>query len=58
MISGIVRSSTFKGVHYELEVEENSRMWLLQNTKTAPIGSRLGMIINPEDIHIMHKSEV
>src|SRR3712207_1046004 len=58
MISGIVRSSTFRGVHYELEVEVNGFMWLLQNTKTAEIGSSLGMIINPEDIHIMHKSEV
>ncbi|WAW14490.1 spermidine/putrescine ABC transporter ATP-binding protein [Peptostreptococcus equinus] len=57
MITGVVKSSTFKGVHYELEVEENGRMWLLQNTKSAPIGSRLGMIINPEDIHIMHKGD-
>lgn len=57
MLDGKVISSTFRGVHYELEVEENGRIWLLQNTKTAPIGSILGMIINPEDIHIMHKSE-
>lgn len=58
MLKGIVKSSIFKGVHYELEVEENGRVWLLQNTKTAPIGSLLGMSFNPEDIHIMHKSEV
>lgn len=57
MLRGIVRSSTFKGVHYELEVEENGRMWLLHNTKTAPIGSELGMSFTPEDIHIMHKKE-
>jgi len=57
MLRGIVRSSVFKGVHYELEVEESGRLWLLQNTKTAPIGSELGMIINPEDIHIMHKGD-
>ncbi|MBC2575933.1 spermidine/putrescine ABC transporter ATP-binding protein [Peptostreptococcus canis] len=57
MLRGIVRTSTFKGVHYEIEVEENGRMWLLQNTKTAPVGSELGMSFNPEDIHIMHKRE-
>ena len=58
MLRGIVRSSVFKGVHYELEVEESGRLWLLQNTKTAPIGSELGMVINPEDIHIMHKGDL
>lgn len=57
MLKGTVKSSIFKGVHYELEVEENGRIWLLHNTKTAPIGSQLGMSLNPEDIHIMHKKE-
>ena len=57
MLSGTVKSSVFKGVHYELEVEENGRIWLLQNTKTAPVGSRLGMSFTPEDIHIMHKGD-
>lgn len=55
MIRGRVVSSIFKGVHYEIEVEESGRTWLLQNTKNAEIGSELGMIIGPEDIHIMHK---
>lgn len=55
MITGVVKSSIFKGVHYELEVKSNGYTWLLQNTKTYPIGSELGLIINPEDIHIMHK---
>lgn len=57
MLRGIVRSSIFKGVHYELEVEVDGKMWLLQNTKSAPVGSMLGMVINPEDIHIMHKGD-
>ncbi|WP_101773066.1 spermidine/putrescine ABC transporter ATP-binding protein [Peptostreptococcus faecalis] len=57
MLVGVVKTSTFKGVHYELEVEVDGRMWLLQNTKNASIGSELGMNISPEDIHIMHKGE-
>ncbi|MEG0250000.1 MAG: ABC transporter ATP-binding protein [Peptostreptococcus sp.] len=57
MLKGIVKSSIFKGVHYEIEVEENGRKWLLQNTKSAPVGSVLGMSFTPEDIHIMHRGD-
>ncbi len=55
MLKGKVLSSVFKGVHYELIVEENNREWMIHNTKTAPIGTELGMNIYPEDIHIMKK---
>ena len=30
--------------------------WLLHNTKSAEVGSILGMDIYPEDIHIMKKT--
>ena len=55
MLKGKVISSVFKGVHYEITVEENGREWILHNTKTTEIGSVLGMDIYPEDIHIMKK---
>lgn len=55
MLKGIVISSVFKGVHYEMELDENGRTWLIQNTKNAEIGTELGMDIYPEDIHIMKK---
>ncbi len=55
MLKGKVISSVFKGVHYEITVEENGREWILHNTKTAETGSVLGMDIYPEDIHIMKK---
>jgi spermidine/putrescine transport system ATP-binding protein len=32
-------------------------MWILHNTKSAEVGSELGMDIYPEDIHIMRKVE-
>ena len=57
MIKGIVTSTVFKGVHYEILVKENDRMWMLHNTKSAEVGSELGMDIYPEDIHIMRKVE-
>lgn len=55
MIKGIVTDVVFKGVHYEIVVEENSRKWILHNTKNAKVGDELGMDIYPEDIHIMKK---
>lgn len=57
MIKGIVTSTVFKGVHYEILVKENDRVWMLHNTKSAEVGSELGMDIYPEDIHIMRKEE-
>ena len=57
MLKGVVTSTVFKGVHYEISVKENNRMWILHNTKSAEVGSELGMDIYPEDIHIMRKEE-
>lgn len=45
MLKGKVISSVFKGVHYEMELDENGRTWLIQNTKNAEIGTELGMDI-------------
>ena len=55
MLKGKVTSVVFKGVHYEIEVIENDRKWILHNTKNAIVGEDLGMDIYPEDIHIMRK---
>ena len=56
-LKGIVKSSVFKGVHYELEVEEENMNFILHNTKNFSVGTEIGMDIYPEDIHIMRKSE-
>lgn len=55
MLKGKVTSVVFKGVHYEIEVKENDRLWILHNTQSAKVGSDLGLDIYPEDIHIMRK---
>lgn len=55
MLKGKVTSVLFKGVHYEIEVNEKGRMWILHNTQSAQVGSELGLDIYPEDIHIMRK---
>ncbi|GAB6169732.1 ABC transporter ATP-binding protein [Clostridium carnis] len=58
MIKGKVKSVIFKGVHYEIEVEEGSNNWIIHNTKSAKIGSIIGLEIEPQDIHIMRKVSI
>ncbi|GKX65994.1 spermidine/putrescine ABC transporter ATP-binding protein [Inconstantimicrobium mannanitabidum] len=57
MLKGKVKSVVFKGVHYEIELEElgTNNKWILHNTKYADVDSIIGMDIYPEDIHIMRK---
>ncbi len=55
MISGIVRSVTFKGVHYEMMVESNGYLWMIHSTLMQALESRVGLVIYPDDIHIMVK---
>lgn len=55
MLKGVVKSIIFKGVHYEIEVQEGNRIWIIHNTKHAELNSTVGLDIYPEDIHIMRK---
>ena len=55
MLKGKVTSITFKGVHYEIEVEEKSQKWIIHSTKSAIVDSIIGLNIEPEAIHIMRK---
>ncbi len=55
MISGRVKSVTFKGVHYEMLVEEQDYIWTIHSTQMVETGSRVGMVMNPNDIHIMKR---
>ena len=56
-LCGTVTSVTFKGVHYDVIVDFKGFKWLIQTTDFQPVGSRIGICLNPEDIHVMHKSE-
>ena len=52
-IVGIVDSSVFKGVHYELCVLVNGKELVLHTYETAPIGSKIGLSVDPYEIHCM-----
>lgn len=54
-ISGVVKSVTFKGVHYEMLIEAYDHNWLVHSTKAAEAGSTVGITFDPYDIHIMNK---
>lgn len=55
MFKGLVNTVTFKGVHYEIEVECNNYKWIIHSTKNAIVGNTVGLVIEPESIHIMRK---
>ncbi|MBQ8088292.1 MAG: ABC transporter ATP-binding protein [Clostridia bacterium] len=55
MLTGVVESVIFKGVHYEMMVNSGSMRWKVHSTSMQPVGSRVGMSIVPFNIHIMHK---
>ena len=53
--NGVVTSVTFKGVHYEMIVDTDNFSWKIHSIQCRPVGSRIGMSIIPEYIHIMEK---
>ena len=55
--SGVVESVTFKGVHYEMIVDSCGIKWMIHSTQAEEVGSMVGMCVEPNDIHIMHKME-
>ena len=57
IIQGTLTHSIFKGVHYEMEVMANGFEWLVQSTKMVPVGTKVGIKVDPFNIQIMKKPE-
>ncbi len=57
MLTGVVTSVTFKGVHYEIIVDIKGFKWMIQSTDFVDVNSRIGLFIEPDAIHIMKKSK-
>ncbi|WP_035378361.1 spermidine/putrescine ABC transporter ATP-binding protein [Fervidicella metallireducens] len=55
MLKGIVESVTFKGVHYEMMIKSDKQEFKVHSTKMEPVGTKVGLRIDPNDIHIMKK---
>ena len=54
---GTVTSVTFKGLNYDIIVDFRGFKWLIQTTDHQPVDAKVGIRLNPEDIHVMKKSE-
>lgn len=57
MLTGVVTSVTFKGVHYEIIVDIGGFKWMIQTTDFVGVNEKIGLFIEPDAIHIMKKSE-
>ncbi len=56
-LTGVVKSVVFKGVHYEIRVEQAGYEWIIHSTRAPQPGEMVGMNIGPDEIHIMHRME-
>ncbi len=54
-IQGVVTHLIFKGVHYEMEVTANGYEWLVHSTSMFPVGTNVGIDVDPFNIQIMNK---
>ena len=57
LLRGTVTSVTFKGMQYDIIVDFYGFKWLIQTTDFVPVDSRIGIKLDPDAIHVMHKSE-
>ena len=56
-LKGTVTNVTFKGMQYDIIVDFYGFKWLIQTTDLSPVGSLIGIKIDPDGIHVMKKSE-
>lgn len=55
ILKGTVTHLIFKGVHYEMEVTANGFEWLVHSTDMFPVGTEVGIKVDPFNIQIMNK---
>ena len=56
-IRGVVTSVIFKGIHYEITVESGKNEIVVQTVHSAKVGDRVGMNVDPDNIHLMIAEE-
>ena len=57
MLTGVVESIVFKGVHYEMMIRTEHFTFMVHSTQAEEIGRTVGLNVIPFDIHIMHKQK-
>lgn len=56
-LKGTVRTSVFKGVHYEMLVDVDGTDWIVQSTLNWEPDTVVGIRVKPDNIHVMRKGE-
>ncbi len=56
-LTGTVKSIVFKGVHFEMMVDQAGFLWKVQSTDAVQPGTEVGMMVGPDEIHIMKRTE-
>jgi len=56
-LKGVVTGITFRGVMYDIIVDFHGFKWLIQTTDLCPVGTKIGIKIDPDGIHVMRKSK-
>ena len=57
MVKGKITQATFKGDYYELIVDVKGFKWMVQTTDAYRENQVIGIALDPDSIHVMHKSE-
>ena len=55
MISGVVMEVLFKGAHYEMLIETPEHLWISHSTAMSEKGEEIGMVFEPDLIHVMKR---
>ncbi|MGI6005465.1 MAG: ABC transporter ATP-binding protein [Christensenellales bacterium] len=57
-VSGEITAVTFMGVHNEIIVQsDNGFVWTIKDTGSWEPGTRVGLIVRPDDIHVMNRPQ-
>ncbi len=57
VLCGTVTNVIFKGTFYDTFVDVQGFTWLIQTTEFCPVGTRFGIQLDPDAIHVMKKSK-
>ena len=55
LLTGVVDSIAFKGVHYEIDVKTKDRIYTIHTTDYHELGSKVDLTFGPEDLHVMEQ---
>lgn len=55
LLSGVVDSIAFKGVHYEIDVKTKDRIYTIHTTDYHKEGKAVDISFGPEDLHVMEE---